>query len=115
MWGEQNGKHWNEFPSELKRKLYACVRHVSLRQMGPWMMGTARIAGQSVTVSGAYGHDGLPSYYEKLTPAAREKLIEVPKEIAEVFWNSDDGWNNAGSEGPTLRRWALETFKKEQK
>lgn len=99
-----SGKEWG-------RKLYACVRHVSLRQMGHWMMGSARIAGQSVTCSGTYGSDGLPKDYEKLTPAARTKLVEVPADIADIFW-AGGGWNDAGKEGPDMMRWALKTFPK---
>ena len=110
-WAEETGKHWNEFPKEMERKLYACVRHVSLRQLGHWMMGTARIAGQSLTLSGSYGSDGLPCDYEKLTEAARTKLTEVPTELAEEFWRG--GVHNcAGSEAAAMRKWALETFKR---
>lgn len=105
--------HGNEYktaPAELEGKLYACVRHVSLRQLGHFMMGSARIAGQSITVSGAYGADGLTSDYESLTKAAQTKLTEVPKEVAAQFWKGG-GWNNAGPEAPIMRKWALETFK----
>lgn len=104
-----HGVEYRRFSGD-SRRLYACVRHVSLRQFGHFMMGTARIAGQSVTVSGAYGSDGLPMDYEKLTPAGREMLVEVPKELAEEFWNGG-GHNSAGAEAPAMRKWALETFK----
>ena len=109
-WAEENGKTFHDFPAALKGKLYACVRHVYLHQLGHWMMGTARIAGQSVTVRGAYGSDGLTMDYEKLTPAARAKLIEVPTELAETFWHGG-GHNTAGPEAPAMREWALKTFK----
>lgn len=102
---------YKTMPHELSRKLYACVRHVSLRQFGHFMMGTARIAGQPLTLSGSYGNDGLPCDYEKLSVAGREKLIEVPVELAEQFWQGG-GHNSAGSEGPAMRAWASETFKK---
>lgn len=108
-WAEETGQHWNDFPKDLERKLYACVRHVSLNQCGHWMIGTARIAGQSITVSGSYGGDGLPKDYEKLTPAARQKLTEVPADLAEQFWNGG-GHNTAGAEAPAMRQWALQTF-----
>jgi hypothetical protein len=109
MWEEQNKR---SMPKDLERKLYACVRHVSLRQFGNFMMGTVRIAGQSVTVSGCYGGNGLPKDYEKLTPVGRTKLVEVPAELAEIFWRSDDRHNSAGSEGPLMRDWARNTFSK---
>jgi len=38
----------------------ALVRKVALQQFGPFMMSVARIKGHSITVSGAYGCDGLP-------------------------------------------------------
>lgn len=96
---------------EWGRKLYACVRHVSLRQMGHWMMGAARIAGQSVTVSGSYGSDGLPMDYEDLTPAAQAKLVELPPDLADKFW-AGGGHNEAGNEAFAMRDWALAAFKK---
>lgn len=106
-----HGGEYKTMPSELWRVLYACVRHVSLRQFGHFMIGTARIAGQSVTVSGSYGSDGMPMDYEKLTPQARTKLVRVPDELTEQFWNGG-GHNSAGKEAPAMRQWALETFKK---
>lgn len=105
-----HGSEYKHMPSELSRVLYACVRHVSLRQFGHFMMGTARIAGQSVTVSGSYGSDGLPMDYEKLTPLARAKLVRVPDELTEQFW-AGGGHNCAGEEAPAIRQWALETFR----
>jgi hypothetical protein len=86
-------------------KLYAIVLDCSMRQCGPWMMGSINIAGQRITVSGAYGHDGLTCDYEKLTPAAREKLVEVPQVLAETFWNGG-GHNSSGKEAPAMRDWA---------
>lgn len=76
-----HGHEYRTMPSELSRKLYACVRHVSLSQFGHFMMGTVRIAGQSVTLSGKYGADGLTQDYESLTPAARAKLTELPPDM----------------------------------
>jgi len=104
-WSEETGKHWREFPPELERELYACVRKVALRQLGHFMMGTARIAGQSVTISGAYGNDGLPCDYETLTPAARAKLTPVPPDLTKAFWKGG-GHNSAGREAPAMREWA---------
>lgn len=109
-WGEETGRPWSECPYT-GHELYACVRHVSLRQFGHWMMGTARIAGQSLTLSGSYGSDGLPCDYEKLSEAARAKLIRVPEDIEAIYWKGD-GWNSSGSEGPDLRRWAKQQFGK---
>ncbi len=109
-WSEQTGKPWSEFPAELERKLYACVRHVRLSQMGAWMMGCARIGLQSVTLSGSYGHDGLPCDYETLGPLARAKLVEVPAELAKTFWEGG-GHNTSGSEGPAMRAYGLQLLK----
>jgi len=106
-----HGTEYKTMPKDLERKLYACVRHVSLRQLGHWMMGTARIADQSLTLSGSYGSDGLPCDYEKLTESARTKLIELPAELIEEFWKGG-GHNCAGSEASAMRNWALATFKK---
>lgn len=111
-WAEEHNTSWRDFPAELNGKLYACVRHCSLRQFGHWMTGTVNIGGQRVTVSGSYGADGLTMDYEKLSPAARAKLVEVPAGIAHAFWHPEHpGWNSAGSEATIMRQWAQETFR----
>lgn len=101
---------YKTMPESYKRVLYACVRHVSLRQLGHFMMGTARIAGQSVTLSGSYGSDGLPMDYESLSLAARGKVVRLPAELQEKFWQGG-GHNSAGNEASAMREWANATFK----
>jgi len=85
---------------------YAIVRSVALRQLGHWMMGVARVEGRSVSVSGAYGHDGLPCSFDFLPKDA----VQLPKELYEA-WAKGGGWNSSGTEGNLLRNWARETFK----
>ncbi len=105
-WSEETGLPWQEFPAGLERKLYACVRRVALQEFGHWMMGTARIGGQSVSASGAYGNDGLPCDFEKLTPKARLLLVEVPEDVTAKFW-AGGGHNCAGNEAYAMREWAM--------
>jgi len=86
----------------------AIVRKVALSQLGPWMMGTARIQGQSITISGAYGNNGLPKtvsekIYNEATP--------IPRALYNL-WSIGDGWNSCGSEAPAMRKWALENLMK---
>lgn len=85
-----------------------CVRKVALHQLGCWMMGTVRIYGNSFTVSGAYGSDGLPmqvpqNVYERLP-------IRLPDHLREM-WDKGGGWNSAGNEGPDVRNWARANLK----
>lgn len=105
---------YKTMPPALDRVLYACVRHVSLRQCGHFMMGSARIAGQSITVSGSYGSDGLPGDYETLTPAARAKLCQLPADLTDTFWRGG-GHNSAGNEAPAMQKWALAVFPADSK
>jgi hypothetical protein len=86
-------------------RLYAIVRHARLSQLGHFMMGTVRIADCKVTISGAYGSDGLPMDMEKLTPRARALLVPVPDALARIFW-SGGGHNAPGKEAVAMRRWA---------
>ena len=79
--------------------------------MGHWMIGSVRIKGQSVTVSGSYGNDGSPMDYENLLTSARAELVELPTELANTFW-AGGGHNSAGNEADAMREWALATFKK---
>jgi hypothetical protein len=89
----------------------ALVRKVALHQCGHWMMGTARIHGRSITVSGSYGGDGLPltvpwHLYERFG-------VKVPDELVEA-WDKGGGWNSCGTEAPLMRDWALKTFKEDR-
>ena len=99
-----------------ERILYAHVCHVSMSQCGCWMMGTANtleVQGKPykhLVLSGSYGGDGLPCDYEDLTLEARNKLVIVPGDLAEAFWNGG-GWNESGTEGPAMAEWARKTFK----
>lgn len=85
---------------------YAIVRKVALQQLGHFMMGAANICGEWRTVSGTYGHDGLPLEVPTLPSDAKP----VPRAIYEL-WNHGGGHNGAGSEAAALREWALKEFK----
>lgn len=102
--------HWSE---REKRKDYftetrALVRKVALSQCGHWMMGTARAFGHSLTVSGAYGADGL---IMNVPEEVYEKAYPVPERLMRLS-NDGGGWNSAGSEADEMRKWALENLDK---
>jgi hypothetical protein len=86
----------------------AVVRKVALRQLGLFMMGFARIAGKTYSISGAYGHDGLTLYVE---PEAFALGVPVPRELMDA-WDNGGGWNSAGSEAPNMRQWAIDNLEK---
>jgi len=88
----------------------ALVRKVALHQCGHFMMGSARAFGHKICISGTYGSDGLPrsvpqEVYDRATPVP-EWLIRM--------WNEGAGWNDAGTEAPAMRDWAIKTFLKEE-
>jgi len=110
----------------------ALVRKVALQQFGPFMMSVARIKGHSITVSGAYGCDGLPfmmgvarikghsitvsgAYGCDGLPCTTsfdevyEAAVPVPKELYHQ-WAHGEGWNSASSEAENMAKWARETF-----
>jgi hypothetical protein len=87
-------------------RVKAIVRYASLRQCGHFMMGSARIAGQRVTLSGAYGGDGLT---RTVNHEVYAQGIDLPGRLYEL-WNTGGGWNGAGSEAGEMRAWALENF-----
>jgi len=89
-----------------KLPVRAIVRKVALKQWGPWMMGTARVAGKSLTVSGAYGEDGL---IMSVPPEVYALGVELPQELYDKWANGGD-WNSAGSEAPAMREWAIKHF-----
>jgi hypothetical protein len=119
-WADENGTDWRNVPKTITRELFAHVCHVSMSQLGHFMMGTSRTmqvskaygdhpAPNNLVLSGTYGDDGLPCDYEDLTPKSRAKLIPVPAELTETFWRGG-GHNEAGSEAYAMRDWALATF-----
>lgn len=102
--------------------LRCVVRHVRMRQCGHFMMGSATVGPFRLTLSGTYGHDGLPLSPEdgkvpKGTPFAEDpetgaknlwaRLHPMPDELVEAFWKGG-GHNTGGSEMPLLKEWALE-------
>lgn len=84
----------------------AIVRYVRMRQMGHWMMGSARIGTERITLSGSYGSDGLPT---SVSDSAYESGVELPQYLYDA-WNKGGGWNSAGSEAGMMREWALSRF-----
>lgn len=88
-------------------ELRAIVRKVALRQLGHWMMGTARVKRKSLTLSGSYGSDGLPC---NVPEDIYQMGVPVPRELYDA-WAKGGGWNSAGSEAHAMRAWARETFK----
>jgi hypothetical protein len=90
-----------------KLELLAAVRTVTLKQLGHWMMGIARIAGERISVSGDYGNDGLPMHFQECPSSYRDRLVLVPEGLATQFWESG-GHNCAGNERTAMREWAIE-------
>lgn len=92
----------------LRPELRALVRRVRLSQTGHFMMGSAQIAGKhTVTLSGAYGSDGLPSDLKDDQGHLWDRLHPIPQDLQDAFWEGG-GHNTSGKEGPVLRRWALD-------
>lgn len=92
---------------EMSRTPIRClVRYVRLRQLGHFMMGIVHIAGHRLSVSGAYGNDGLPM---DVPPEVYDLGVELPADLREA-WNKGGGHNSAGSEAPLMREWARKTF-----
>lgn len=97
-----------------------CVaRHVKMRQLGHFMMGTFRWDRRSITVSGSFGGDGLPkSYMIGDKPYAEwaeglndqyllDHMVKMPNLLAKTYWTEDDGWNSVGWVSTPIRLWAL--------
>ena len=87
-----------------KEGLWGVVRRCSLRQCGHFMMGHVKLGDQTITVSGTYGGDGLPRDLDSVHEWNRHMLIRMPPELEAEFWKGG-GWNDAGSEGPSVREW----------
>lgn len=84
----------------------AIVRKVALRSCGQFMMGCAFAKGKRITISGAYGSDGLPV---SVPPSIFEQGIPLPSDLKDT-WNNGGGWNGAGSEADAMRKWAIDNL-----
>jgi hypothetical protein len=91
--------------------LRAIVRYVRMRQMGHWMMGSAKVGQHRITLSGSYGSDGLPC---SVPDDVYDAGVELPAELYQA-WANGGGWNSAGSESDQMRAWAKSTFPKPSK
>jgi hypothetical protein len=87
---------------------FAVVRKVALHQLGHFMMGRANLCGKWVTISGAYGNDGLPMDVKELPKDA----VKLPRRLYDL-WAKGGGHNSVGSEAQEMRKWALEGMKNE--
>jgi hypothetical protein len=85
----------------------AFLRPVTLKQIGHFMMGRARIGGEWVTISGAYGNDGLPKH---LPHGVWEIGVPLPPSLFDA-WNTGNGWNDAGSEAAAMQSWATKNLR----
>lgn len=103
-------------PGKSAPALVACVRYAHMSQLGHWMMARVRVGPRQVSLSGAYGGDGLPCTFKPDWPGARYGdipddvrafLHPVPDAVAVAFWNGG-GHNCAGPEAVTMRAWARE-------
>jgi len=92
-----------------KHNFRAIVRKVALSQFGHFMMGTARIKGESITISGSYGNMGLPC--DTKSDAVWNACTPVPEGLHEA-WNKGGGHNSVGSEAHLMRLWANENIDK---
>lgn len=110
------------FSREPGGEIRAAVRHVKMKQLGAWMMGLVTLYGVKVSVSGAYGNDGLAGDPERKFEAfegqgpeeARAvwlKLTPLPAELTYKIWTDDTGHNSPGRSGEDVRKWALEHIK----
>ena len=83
-----------------KGEIRALVRQVALRQLGHFMMGTARVKNHSITLSGTYGGDGLTV---DVPAVVFNEGVPLPAPI----WNA---WNKGRNE--VVRNWARKRFLK---
>lgn len=95
------------------RDMRACARFVRMHQTGHFLMGRVYLGGRWVSLSGAYGQDGLPmnapigphASLSKITTACWNTLLPVPKDLQDAFWRGG-GHNSTGNEAPALATWA---------
>jgi len=86
--------------------LRGIVRYVRMKQLGHFMMGTARVGKTRLSLSGSYGSDGLPL---SVPDEVYELGAPLPENLYQA-WKHGGGWNSAGSEAGAMRAWALQNL-----
>lgn len=119
-------------------EIRACVRYVKMRQIGHFMSGNLYVKSDRakavndpgppafyppttwtpyikdgeyrIYVEGTYGDNGLTIDVTKY-PGLWEILHPLPVELTVMKWKDTQGWNSAGSEGPSIKQWATNNIK----
>lgn len=95
----------NKYDSRKMPNPRAIVRTVSLKQCGHFMMGKARIQGETYVVSGTFGNDGLPM---DVPEEVYRNATVIPDDVLNPYWKGSDP-----EEGYTgMYEWARKEFKK---
>lgn len=95
---------WGGSSADCPLRAYAGSAY--LRQIGQFMMGRMKIGQHEVTLSGAYGNDGLPM---TVTREIYDLGKPLPRDLQDAFW-AGGGHNSVGTEAPAMHAWALVTF-----
>lgn len=125
------------FAKEGTKEIRACVRYVRMHQLGHFMSGDLVVRSDRaeawrdkhygdkpydhyrpyvtdgayrVYVEGTYGDNGLLCDADD-HPGLWEILHPLPEALAEMWRKDTQGWNSSGSEGPSIRQWALDNIK----
>lgn len=120
MWVQKS--HFDKDGKYVTGPMYAAVRKVALVQCGHWMIGSFRVGGKNIAVSGALGSDGLPKSFspprcpgDKLgneDGMSQEWLdkwfVKVPQPVVDV-WEKSEGHNTCNE--PAVRDWGLSLYR----
>ena len=101
-----------------RQPLRACVRKVSLLQLGHFMSGLLRIGRHYIVVSGPIGHDGLPldvrtpAYFKPGEPPHEiivdwGSLVELPIDLRDTYWHNSGHNTVDGIARHQLNEWAV--------
>lgn len=105
---ETPGNGPGEIQRVCKAPIRCLVRPTHFTSLGNFCMGFAMIHGRRLTLSGAYGGDGLPVSVDAETYA---RGLELPDELRGL-WSNGKGWNGAGNEMDEMKKWALANLPK---
>jgi hypothetical protein len=94
-----------KFKDKTYAKLYCTLRKVKMTQVGNFMVGACpAINGIKVSLSGAFGADGLPVSFSRIEHFFKD-FVPVPGDIAGKYWESD-----RDEAYPLIQKWAVNFF-----